>query len=229
MSELKNIVEAVLLAADTPLSVARIQGLFDERARPEAEEVKRALEVLQGECKGRGVELCKIGTGYRYQSRAEYGEWIRKLYAVRPPRMSQALLETLAIIAYRQPVTRGDIEGIRGVSISTEIIQRLRERGWIKEVGVRDLPGHPALLATTGEFLSWFGLGSLKDLPPLSAQREITEVAADLGISADLLEIGEERAEGQEEVLVGGEEEEGEREGRGKLRARRERDDGEGE
>ncbi len=181
--ELQNIVESVLLASETPLTVGRIQGLFEEDARPSADEVKQAIEQLKQACAGRGVELCKIGGGYRYQTRRKYAHWIGKLHATRPPKLSRALLETLAIIAYRQPVTRGDIENIRGVAVSTEIMRRLLEREWIKEVGVRDLPGHPALFATTAEFLSHFALDSLADLPPLQQQRELDEIASEMNLS----------------------------------------------
>jgi len=178
--DLKNILEAVLLASDAPLGVARLQGLFARDSQPAAEAVKQAIVELQVECDGRGIELRKIGGGYRYQSRPRYAEWIRKLHATRPPRLSRALLETLAIIAYRQPVTRGDIEDIRGVAVSPDIMRRLIERGWVAEVGARDVPGHPALFATTREFLSYFNLESLKELPPLSAERAFGEVAAEL-------------------------------------------------
>ena len=178
--ELKNIVEAVLMVSDSPLTVARIQGLFERDSQPSADEVKQALRQLQQECEERGVELRKIGSGYRYHSRQKYAGWIRKLHATRPPKLSGALLETLAIIAYRQPVTRGDIEEIRGVGVTTEIMRRLLERGWIKEVGVRDLPGHPALFATTPQFLSYFNLESLSELPPLQQQREFSEISGEL-------------------------------------------------
>ena len=179
-AELKNIIEAVLLVSDSPLSVARIQGLFERGSQPAADEVKEALRALQQDCEARGVELRKIGNGYRYQSRPKYADWIRKLHATRPPKLSRALLETLAIIAYRQPVTRGDIEEIRGVSVTPEIMRRLLERGWVAEVGVRDIPGHPALFATTADFLSYFDLESLKDLPPLTPEREFGEIAGEL-------------------------------------------------
>jgi len=179
-ADLKNLLEAVLLASDAPLGVARLQGLFARDAAPSADAVKQALAELQADCDGRGIELRKIGGGYRYQSRPRYAEWIRKLHAARPPRLSRALLETLAIIAYRQPVTRGDIEEIRGVGVSPDIMRRLVERGWVAEVGARDVPGHPALFATTREFLSYFNLESLQELPPLSAEREFGEVAAEL-------------------------------------------------
>ncbi len=179
-AELKKIIEAVLLVSDAPLSVARIQGLFADGSQPSADEVREAIGQLQQECDARGVELRKTGNAYRYHSRPKYADWIRKLHATRPPRLSRALLETLAIIAYRQPVTRGDIENIRGVGVTTEIMRRLLEREWIKEAGVRDLPGHPALFATTPEFLSYFNLESLKDLPPLPEQRELGVIAGEV-------------------------------------------------
>jgi len=178
--DLKNILEAVLLASDAPLSVAKLQSVFARDLAPGADALKQAIAELQSECDGRGVELRKIGGGYRYQSRPRYAEWIRKLHAARPPRLSRALLETLAIIAYRQPVTRGDIEDIRGITVSPDIMRRLVERGWVAEVGARDVPGRPALFATTREFLSYFNLESLRELPPLSAERAFGEVAAEL-------------------------------------------------
>jgi len=178
--DLKNIIEAVLLASDGPLSVARIQGLFEKSAQPEAEQVHDAIDKLVNECEYRGLELKKIGNGYRYQTREKYAQYLRKLHEAKPPRMSRALLETLAIIAYRQPVTRGDIEEVRGVSVSPEIMQRLIEREWVKQVGVRDVPGRPALFGTTPEFLSYFSLGSLKDLPDLMEERSFGEIAGDM-------------------------------------------------
>ena len=178
--ELKNILEAVLLVSDSPVSIARMQGLFEEEVQPPTEEIKRAIEMLQQDCENRGVELRKIGSGYRYQSKVKYADWVRKLYATRPPRLSRALLETLAIIAYRQPVTRGDIEEIRGVSVSADIIQKLQEREWVKQIGVRDIPGRPALFGTTTEFLSYFNLESLKELPSLMEERELGTIAREL-------------------------------------------------
>jgi segregation and condensation protein B len=178
--DLKNIIEAVLLVSDSTVSVARIQGLFNEDVRPEATQVLAAIERLSNDCEDRGIELRKIGSGYRYQTRDKYADYLRKLYAVKPPRMSRALLETLAIIAYRQPVSRGDIEDIRGVTVSTEIMQRLIEREWIKQLGVRDVPGRPGLFGTTAEFLSYFNLTSLKDLPALMDEREIEQIAGEM-------------------------------------------------
>lgn len=178
--DLKNIIEAVLLASDSPVNVSRIQGLFDKNVRPEAAQIHQAIEALQVECENRGVELKKIGSGYRYQTREKYAQYLRKLHQAKPPRMSRALLETLAIIAYRQPVTRGDIEEVRGVSVSPEIMQRLIEREWVKQIGVRDVPGRPALFGTTPEFLSYFNLASLKDLPDLMEERSLGEIAGEM-------------------------------------------------
>ena len=205
MSELKKIIEAVLLVSDSPLSVSRIQKLFTDDAQPSADEINQVLGELQDDCDERGVELRRIGGAYRYQSRAQYAEWIRKLHATRPPRLSRALLETLAIIAYRQPVTRGDIETIRGVAVSTDIMRRLLEREWVKEIGVRDVAGHPTLFATTAEFLSYFGLESLKDLPALPEQRELGEIAGEVSgtmetpFPAELLASFREHVEGDDD------------------------------
>ncbi len=179
-NELKNILEAVLLVSDAPVSIAKMQGLFEDNVQPPSEEIRRAIESLQRDCEDRGVELRKIGSGYRYQSKVKYADWVRKLYSTRPPKLSRALLETLAIIAYRQPVTRGDIEEIRGVSVSSDIIQKLQEREWVKQIGVRDLPGRPALFGTTPEFLSYFNLESLRELPSLMQERELGTIAREL-------------------------------------------------
>ncbi len=179
-NELKYIVESLLMVAETPLTVARIQGMFDPGAAPRAEEVKSAILELNRDFEGRSIEIKKVGAGYRLHTRMKYAPWIRKLQAGRPPRLSRAQLETLAIIAYRQPVTRGDIEKIRGVGVSPDIMQRLLEREWIRKVGVRDVPGRPELLGTTSEFLAYFNLESLKDLPPLMAQRDLGDIARSL-------------------------------------------------
>ena len=179
-SELKPIIETILLAADTSLTPMKIQGLFDEEGRPELDDIKKSIEELEKDCELRGVELKKIGQGYRYQTKLIYAQYIRTLYQTKPPKMSRALLETVAIIAYKQPVTRGDIEGIRGVSVSSELLHKLLERQWVKEIGVRDVPGRPTLFGTTGQFLSSFNLTSLKDLPSLADQRKAQEVALEL-------------------------------------------------
>lgn len=178
--ELENIIEAVLLASDSAVSVARIQSLFEAQARPQAARVNAAIAALQAGCAARGIELKKIGNGFRYQTRPKYADYLRRLYAVKPPRMSRALLETLAIVAFRQPVSRGDIEEIRGVAVSTEIMQRLIEREWIKPVGVRAVPGRPALYATTDQFLAYFNLSSLQELPALMAERDLLAIADEM-------------------------------------------------
>lgn len=178
--ELKNIVEAALLVASEPLTVDKILSLFNEESRPAREEVLAALQSLQEECAARGVELRQIGRGYRYQTRERYAQWVGRLLEERPPRYSRALLETLAIIVYRQPVTRGEIEEIRGVAVSTEIIKTLVGRDWIRQVGQREVPGRPALYSTTRGFLEYFNLKSLDELPPLAEVRDIEKLAARL-------------------------------------------------
>lgn len=199
--ELKNIIEAALFASDEPLSINQLMGLFPEQARPLRNEVQDAVSALIGECEGRGIEVKRVSGGYRAQTRERYAPWLRKLFAGRAPRYSRALLETLAIIAYRQPVTRGDIEEIRGVSVSSDIIRHLSERKWIKEVGRRDVPGHPALLATTPEFLAYFNLKSLKELPALLDKRDTLEIARELNLRLPL-----EAEEGAEETDSSGDE-----------------------
>ena len=179
-NDLKYIVESLLMVAEAPLTVARIQGLFDPDAVPGAGEIKSAIMELAQDFEGRSIEIKKVGAGYRLHTRVKYAPWIRKLQAGRPPRLSRAQLETLAIIAYRQPVTRGDIEKIRGVSVSPDIMQRLLEREWVQKVGVREVPGRPELLGTTSEFLAYFSLESLRDLPPLMEQRDLGEIARSL-------------------------------------------------
>ncbi len=178
--ELKNILEAALLVAGQPLTVDKMQAMFPEGSQPAREDIRAVLDALAEEYAARGVELREIGKGWRIQTREKYAEYVARLLEERPPRYTRALLETLAIIAYRQPVTRGEIEHIRGVSVSTDIIRTLTERGWIKEVGRRDVPGRPALLGTTREFLEHFNLKSLEDLPPLAELRSLDEIGAEL-------------------------------------------------
>lgn len=178
--ELKNIVEAALLVAGQPLTIEKMQAMFPEGSQPAREDIRAVLNALSGEYAARGVELREIGKGWRIQTREKYAEYVARLLEERPPRYSRALLETLAIIAYRQPVTRGEIEHIRGVSVSTDIVRTLTERGWIKEVGRRDVPGRPALLGTTREFLEHFNLKTLEDLPPLAELRSLDEIGAEL-------------------------------------------------
>ncbi|MHB1942535.1 MAG: SMC-Scp complex subunit ScpB [Acidiferrobacteraceae bacterium] len=184
-SELKNIIEAAMLAAGGPLTIERMLALFPEGEQPGRDEIRRALAVLEAEYQVRGIELREIDHGYRIQTRERYASWINRLSEERPARYSRALLETLAIIAYRQPVTRADIEDIRGVGVSTEIIKTLLGRGWIRQLGQKEVPGRPALVGTARAFLEYFNLGGLADLPPLAEVRALSVVEADhLGIEA---------------------------------------------
>jgi segregation and condensation protein B len=178
--ELKNIVEAALLVAGQPLTLERMLAMFPADSQPTKEELREVLKQIEEECAVRGVELKQIGKGWRVQTKEKYAEYVAKLLEERPPRYSRALLETLAIIAYRQPVTRGEIEDIRGVAVSTDTIRTLVERGWIKQVGVREVPGRPALYGTTPAFLEHFNLTSLSDMPPLAELRSIEEIGAEL-------------------------------------------------
>ncbi len=184
---LKNIVEAAILAAETPLEMRQILALFPIDASPEREEIQAAIDTLQADCENRGIELRKIGKAWRFQTREQLAPWLRKLNEGRPPRYSRAMLETLAIIAYRQPVTRGDIEEVRGVAVSSDTMRVMQERDWIKQVGVRDVPGHPALYGTTPGFLGYFNLESLKELPALIEQRDIETIAREQNIQIPIV------------------------------------------
>ncbi len=177
---LSHILEAALLAAGAPLSVERLQELFPEEERPERAALEAALEALASEYEGRGIELIRVAGGYRIQVRAAVAPWVARLSEERPARYSRALLETLALIAYRQPITRGEIEEVRGVAVSTNIVRTLLERDWVRVVGHRDVPGRPALYATTRQFLDYFGLRSLGDLPPLAALQDLTTLLPEL-------------------------------------------------
>lgn len=171
----KCIVEAALLAADAPLSTADLARLFTPDEKVTHQDLARIVSQLQKDCAGRGVELVQVASGFRYQTRAELKPWISRLWSERPGRYSRALLETLALIAYRQPVTRGEIEQVRGVAVSTQMIRTLEEREWVRIVGYRDVPGKPALLGTTRQFLDYFNLKSLDDMPALDEIRAIAD------------------------------------------------------
>ena len=164
-SEVKTILEAALLAAPEPLPIAELRKMFDEEIG--ADTLRRLLEELREDWKEGGVELAATASGWRFQTRAYYQKYLERIHPERTPRYSRAVLETLAIIAYRQPVTRGDIEEVRGVTVSTEVIKRLEERDWIDIVGHKEVPGRPALYATTKTFLDDLSLRSLQELPPL--------------------------------------------------------------
>jgi len=175
-SQITRVLEAALLCADEPLSIEQLSRLFSESG-PGPAELRGYLEVLQEAWADRGLELVQLSNGYRFQSRAEMQRYLERLNPERPPRYSRAVLETLAIIAWRQPVTRGDIEDIRGVSVSSQIIKTLEERGWIEVLGHRDAPGRPALLGTTTQFLDDLGLKALDELPQLDTQDNIAALA----------------------------------------------------
>jgi len=177
---LGQIVEAALLAAGGPLTADQILALFAPEERPERQAVLDAVAALGQSYARRGIELVEVAGGYRVQVRRELAPWVGRLWEEKPARYSRALLETLALIAYRQPITRGEIEDIRGVAVSTPIIKTLTEREWVRIVGHRDVPGRPALFATTRKFLDYFGLRSLNDLPTLAEIRDPEFLGGDL-------------------------------------------------
>lgn len=180
--QLKFVIESALLAAGRPLSVDKLQALFGVKDAPTRQDIRAAIMDLQAEYAERGIELVEVAGGYRIQVRSSMSHQLEKLWEERPPRYSRALLETLSIIVYRQPVTRGEIEDIRGVAVSTNITRTLLERNWIRVVGHRDVPGKPAMFGTTKEFLDYFGLKKLDDLPPLSELKDFDK----LNIQLDL-------------------------------------------
>ena len=178
--ELRNLCEAALLAAGRPLTVDHLAELFDESERPGHEQIRMALEALAADYEGRGIELREVASGYRIQVRSTAAGFVSRLWQERPAKYSRALLETLALIAYRQPITRGEIEDIRGVAVNPNIIRTLQERGWIRVVGYREVPGRPELLGTTREFLDYFGLKTLDNLPTLAQLRDVENLGVQL-------------------------------------------------
>jgi segregation and condensation protein B len=179
---LKNIVEAALLAAGRPLSLDALQGLFDEIESPTKKDLRVALEALVEDYAGRGIEIVEVSSGWRIQVGKACSPWVSRLWDEKPARYSRALMETLALIAYRQPITRGEIEDVRGVSVSTHIVKTLMEREWVRVVGQRDVPGKPSLYGTTREFLDYFGLKSLDELPTLAELRDLDEINRELDL-----------------------------------------------
>ncbi|WP_266171943.1 SMC-Scp complex subunit ScpB [Dyella subtropica] len=175
IEQLKNIIEAALLAASQPMNVQQLGDLFSEEDEVDREQIAKALEALAEDCTGRGVELREVASGFRYQVRQDVHPWISRMWTEKPSRYSRALLETLSLIAYRQPITRPEIEQIRGVVVSSNIVKTLEEREWIRVVGHRDVPGKPALFGTTRAFLDYFNLKSLDELPPLSEIRDMED------------------------------------------------------
>ncbi|HEY4212113.1 MAG TPA: SMC-Scp complex subunit ScpB [Steroidobacteraceae bacterium] len=198
---IKNVVEAALLAAGKSLQPLELAQLFDENARPSVEEIRAALETLTKELEGRAIEVKETGGGFRIQVRREFANEISRLWPERPAKYSRAMLETLALIAYRQPITRAEIESVRGVAVNPNILKTMMERNWIRVVGHRDVPGRPELLGTTREFLEYFGLRSLDELPPLAQLKAMGE----LNLQLELPEAQVAGAEGTAEVAGNGE------------------------
>ena len=183
--KLNNIVEAALFAAQQPLTLPMLAALFHEQDGVGHEDLARAVETLAQTCEGRGIELVEVASGFRYQVREAVHPWVARLWAERQTKYSRALLETLALIAYRQPITRGEIEQVRGVTVATSIIRTLEEREWIRVVGYRDVPGKPALFGTTRQFLDYFNLKSLDQLPTLAEIREIADPDPQLALAPE--------------------------------------------
>jgi len=183
-TSIKYILEAALLAASQPLSIDQLMSLFDEKSRPERKDIRAALEELESDYEERGIMLAEVASGYRVQVRPSMTPILQPLWEERPPRYSRALFETLALIAYRQPITRGEIEDVRGVAVSPNIIRTLLEREWVRVLGHRDVPGKPEMFGTTKAFLDYFGLKTLDDLPPLAELQDFEGLNAQLDLAA---------------------------------------------
>ena len=196
-TEIKHFVEAALLAAGRPLSIDQLKGLFDGRTAPEKAEIRQAIATLNEEYGERGIVISEVASGFRMQVKSNMADRLHKLWEDRPPRYSRALFETLALIAYRQPITRGDIEEIRGVTVSSNIVRQLLERDWIRVVGHRDVPGRPAMFGTTKGFLDYFSLKKLEDLPPLA---DLSDWES-LRVQLNLPDVEEQSAGGTEDIV----------------------------
>jgi len=211
LEKVRQIIEGLLLAAAKPLTLDKLAELFTKEELPERAVLKEALAEIEKSCEGRGFELKKVASGYRFQVRQELSDWVGRLWEEKPQRYSRALLETLAIIAYRQPITRGDIEKIRGVAVSSSIIRTLLERDWVRVVGHRDVPGRPAMYASTREFLDYFNLENLDELPALTEIRDMEGLNQELTLdeekpAGNVLEFPTVLEE-EDEVVVADEEE----------------------
>jgi segregation and condensation protein B len=180
---IKKIVEGALLAAGRPLDISQLEKLFADDERPPRDQLRAAIEDVQADCRGRGYDVVQVASGFRFQVSDELAPWINRLWEEKPKRYSRAMLETLALIVYRQPLTRGDIELVRGVAVSSDIIRALQEREWIAVVGHRDVPGRPALYATTKQFLNYFNLKSLQQLPALGQIKDFAELDPELELA----------------------------------------------
>ena len=179
--KLSEILEALLLSASRPINIEDIVKVFED-PKPSKDEIRKALNQIDQDCLTRGIELKKIASGYRLQVKQSLSEYIAKLWEEKPQKFSKATLETLSLIAYKQPITRGEIEEIRGVAVGTQLIRGLMERGWVKIVGQRDVPGRPSLYSTTKEFLDYFGLQHLRELPELPSLPDLTSIEHELPI-----------------------------------------------
>ena len=207
---LKNILEAILLGAGRPLTLDQLLAMFDEQERPERAAIRDAVAALQAEYEPRGITLVQVGSGFRIQIKETMQPWVGRLWEEKPARYSRALLETLSLIAYRQPITRGEIEEVRGVSVSTTIIKTLLEREWVHVIGHRDVPGRPAMYGTTKKFLDYFGLKALGDLPSLAELRDLSAIGKDLeldledipGLQMESVDVDAETGEAAEEAAV---------------------------
>ena len=194
--QLKNIIEAVLMSAEKPLKVNDIENLFaGDNDMPTRDDIRKTLKLLVEDYENRGFELKEVASGFRLQVRQDYSQWIGRLWEEKPARYTRALLETIALIAYRQPITRGEIEEVRGVSVSSNIIKTLMEREWIKVLGHKDVPGKPALYGTTKEFLDYFNLKSLEDLPSLAEIKDLDQIHQELDLDIDNTESVDEQGE----------------------------------
>lgn len=186
LEHLKRILEAAIFAVGHPLTLDALLKLFSEhKEQPTKEEVKKALECIAKDCESRGVALKQLASGYQFQSKQDYAPWMQHLWEEKAPRYSRALLETLALIAYRQPITRGEIEEVRGVAVSTHIIRTLMEREWVKVVGQKEVPGKPALYGSTKKFLDYFNLKTIKELPKLDAIKDLEEIGKQLNLGIE--------------------------------------------
>jgi len=206
IEQLKNILEAVLLTADKPMEMRKLEALFeDDVPRPASDSILQALQVLRDDYTGRGIELKEVASGYRMQVNTDCAPWVSRLWEEKPPRYSRALLETLVLIAYRQPITRGEIEEIRGVSVSSHIIKTLSEREWVRVLGHKDVPGRPSMYGTTRDFLDYFNLKSLDELPGLADITDLDKLhpelaleqevpAADVGIEESIKDTSEDNS-----------------------------------
>jgi segregation and condensation protein B len=193
--KLQQIIEAAIMVAGNPLSVASIQKLFEETEQPTVDDIRSAIQALREHYQHSGIELCEVASGFQFQAKTELSPWLSKLWEERPPRYSRALLETLALIAYRQPITRAEIEEIRGVAVSSHIIKTLLEREWVKVMGYREVIGRPALYGTTKAFLDHFNLKNLSELPTLAELKDLDKQEARLQVELEIPHQEEEIAE----------------------------------